>query len=283
MGLSGIISLLLCVAIVFIQIAESANIVFFFGVSTYSHRVASWPLVEALADDGHNVTFISPYPAKTSNPKIFDYVPNALNKWMERMSHRLNALEQRNNKKTLSGWLMLPIFGKILCEEIYKDVEYIDWVKSTKVDVVVLGALGNDCAYGMAHYWDAKVILFDTTAPLGYFAEAYGVPDETGWIPSMELFYPINMSFPQRLANALLPVALHYYRKWTLYPTIEAITSEKLGIANVPKFEKLEQNASLVFINTHYGEEYSRSLPPNVIPIGGIAYTGKRKPLPKVN
>ncbi len=245
--------------------------------------LTAWPLAEALTDKGHNVTFVSPYPAKNPSSRIFDYVPKTLKEWVDSWGDLENVFEDRKKGNLVSGWTMLPMYGIMMCEVIYKDAEYINWVKTTKVDLLILDALANDCAYGMAHYWGAKVILFDTTAPLGHFPESYGLPDETSWIPSMELFYPINMSFSQRLVNALIPVAWHYYRKWTFYPTIEAITSEKLGIANVPKFEELERNASLVFINTHFGEEFARSLPPNVVSIGGIAYTGKRKPLPKVN
>lgn len=275
--------LLVCLVAAVSQVAESKNIVFFFGVASYSHRIPAWPLVEALADKGHNVTFISSFAAKNPNPKIFDYVPNTLAKFMESVEDTMNVFEDRKTEKWLSTWLMVPIFGIMICQEIYKDEEYVNWVKSTKVDLVFVDALANDCAYGMAHYWGAKVILFDTSAPFSYFPEAYGLPDETSTIPGLELAYPINMSFFQRLTNALFPIAWLYYRKWYFFPQLEELTREKLGITNLPKFEELERNASLVFLNIHHAEEFARSLPPNVISIGGIAFNEKRKTLPKVN
>lgn len=236
-----------------------------------------------MAAEGHNITFVSPHPAKNPNPKIFDYVPKTLKEWVDSWEDLEDLFEDRKKADWLSVWIMLPAFGIMMCEEMYKDDDYLKWVKSTKVDVVILDALANDCAYGMVHYWDAKLILFNTAFPFGHFTEAYGLPDETSSMPSMELFYPVDMSFQQRFTNALLPIFFHYYRQWYFFPKLEEITSEKMGIVNVPKFEELERNASLVFINTHYAEEFARSLPPNVIPIGGIAYTETRNALPKVS
>lgn len=265
-----------------VPIVHSANIVFFFGVSSYSHRVAVWPLAESLAENGHNVTFISPFPAKNPNPKVFDYVPNSLKTWINEMDMEIDVFQDRKTRSPIVMYMMLPIFGKMMCEQIYKDEEYIRWVKSTKVDVVMVDALANDCAYGMAYYWDAKVILLDTSAPFGHFSDAYGLVDETSWISSMEMGFNTDMSFSQRTINAVLPMFWSYYRSWFFFPTLAKVTSDKLGITDLPSFEELERRTDLVFINTHYGEEYARSLPPNVISIGGIGYTGKTKALPEV-
>lgn len=265
-----------------LPLVNCANIVFFFGVSSYSHRVAVWPLAESLADNGHNITFISPHPAKNPNPKIFDYVPNSLKTWLDEMDGAIDVFQDRKTRSMIATFMMLPIFGKMMCEEIYKDEEYVRWVKSTNVDVVMLDALSNDCAYGMAYYWGAKVILIDTSAPFGHFIDAHGLPDETSWISGMETAFNTDMSFSQRTINAVLPVFWSYYRSWFFFPALAQITSEKLGIKDLPSFEELERSTSLVFINTHYGEEYARSLPPNIISIGGIGFTGTAKPLPEV-
>lgn len=173
-------------------------------------------------------------------------------------------------------------FGKMACDVVYSDEDFVKWVKETKVDVLFIDALFNDCAYGMAHYWKAKIIIYDTTTAFAWFTETFGLPDETNWIPDMALYYPVEMTFSQRLRNALVPIAWDVYRKWKYLPYLEELTKEKLQLTNMPKFEEIERNTSLVFINTHYSEEFARSLSPNVIPIGGIAWTEKRKPLPKV-
>ena len=55
-------------------IISGANILFFFGMSTYSHRVPVWPLVEKLADKGHNITFLQPFANKSPHPKVTEIV-----------------------------------------------------------------------------------------------------------------------------------------------------------------------------------------------------------------
>lgn len=169
------------------------------------------------------------------------------------------------------------------CDVMYSDDEYLNWVKDSKVDLVFIDALFNDCAYGMASHWKAKIILFQTSSAFPWFSEPFGVPDETNWIPDMALYYPVPMTFTQRVKNALMPIAWDVYRRWRYFPYLEQLTKEKLQITNLPSFEDIEKNVNLVFLNTHYSEEFARSLSPNVIAIGGIAWKDKRKPLPKVS
>lgn len=203
-----------------------------------------------------------------------------MKEWVDGWSDIENVFDDRKNGNWASLWLMLPVFGIQMCEKIYEDEEYLRWVRTAKVDLLILDALANDCGYGMAQYWDAKVILFNTGSTFGYFTEDYGLPDESSWLPNTETSFPVELSFKHRLMNALIPVAWTYYRKWKFFPALEEVTQENLGITS--NFDELERNTSLVFINTHFAEDFPRSLPPNVIPIGGIAFTGKTKPLPQV-
>lgn len=88
--------------------AHSENIVFYFGVSSYSHRIPAWPLAEALADKGHNVTFVSPFPAKSPNSKIRDYIPTKLKEWTESWGDLEDVFQDRKMGKAIDGWIMLP-------------------------------------------------------------------------------------------------------------------------------------------------------------------------------
>ncbi|CAL8109965.1 unnamed protein product [Orchesella dallaii] len=260
---------------------ESANIAFFFGVATYSHRIPAWPLATELAERGHNVTFISAFPAKKPHPKILDYAPRKLVEWIVSWDD-IDLLADRKQGNLASQWVALPGYGIAVCEVIYSDEEFVNWVKTSKYDLVFIDSLFNDCGYGMAHIMGAKIIQFTTSTNFPWHSGPFGIPDETNWIPDMELpFDPTTITFKERLTNALIPVLWDVYRSWVYFPKLEEITRKGLGITDLPKFEEIQRNVSLTFLNTHYGEEFARSLPPNVIPIGGIAYVEKRTPLPK--
>ncbi len=100
----AILSLLVSV----LSTVHTANIVFYFGISSYSHRVPAWPLAEALAGKGHNITFVSPYPSKNPNPKIRDFVPKNLKKWSDSFGDSMDVFKNRKNGNTLSNWIILP-------------------------------------------------------------------------------------------------------------------------------------------------------------------------------
>ena len=48
----------------------------------------------------------------------------------------------------------------------------------------------------------------------------------------------------------------------------------------IPDLKSISNNASLMFVNTHYSIHGAISFPPNVIEVGGIHISPKVKPLP---
>ncbi|ODM96456.1 2-hydroxyacylsphingosine 1-beta-galactosyltransferase [Orchesella cincta] len=260
---------------------ESANILFFFGVSSYSHRLPAWPLVTGLAEKGHNVTFLSPFKAKNPHPKVVDYAPRKFSEWAESWDE-MNMFDMRKKGDMYKQWLILPYFGIAMCEKLYSDEEFINWVKSSTYDLVFIDALFNECGYGMAHIFGAKVIQFDTTTVFPWYSSAFGSPDETNWIPDMAYVFGANeVTFQNRLINALIPVGWDLFRSWIYFPQLEEITRTGLSTTDLPTFQDIEKNVSMIFLNTYYSEEFARALPPNMVSIGGIAYVEKRTPLPK--
>lgn len=102
------LTVILTVVFVIPVSVNGANIVFYFGVSSYSHRVPAWPLVGALADRGHNVTFISPFAAKNPNPKVHDYVPTKVKEWVDTWEDLEDVFQDRKTGRLMDGWTMLP-------------------------------------------------------------------------------------------------------------------------------------------------------------------------------
>jgi glucuronosyltransferase len=100
--------------------------------------------------------------------------------------------------------------------------------------------------------------------------DVLGMPSETSWLPDMQWHYPEEMSLYQRIMNTYSAVYWNFYRTETYYPRIEKIFRETLGLKDLPDFKDLDKNVSLVLANTHFAEEYARSMPPLVVPVGGM-------------
>ncbi|CAL8137624.1 unnamed protein product [Orchesella dallaii] len=278
-----IIPALLILGSVQILPTNGANILFYIGMGSYSHRVPLQPLIDSLADKGHNVTFLSGFPAKSPNPKVTEFNPPKLLGFIEElMGDEFDVFSFRKNSKILMVWFLLPSLGAAACESLYADPVYLNWMNTSQFDIVVMDALVNECAYGMAYHFKAKLISFNTAIQYPWNLESHnGIPDETSSVPDGMLHTPTNMNFLERTMNALVPMVWKAYRELWVFPKLEEITKKGLGLEEIPKFADLEANTSLMFMNTHWTTEYPRSYPPNVIPVGGIAGHGKGKPLPK--
>ncbi|CAL8137642.1 unnamed protein product [Orchesella dallaii] len=263
---------------------STANILFYGIVGSYSQRISTWPLIEALADKGHNVTYISSYDAKDPNPKIYDYAPK---KWKEAMGSwedQMSFFEVRKNKQMISMWFDIPSLGLLACDSLYSDPEFMNWVNSSSFDLIVVDALMNECAYGLVHMYKSKTIIFATSTPMGWYY-AFGFPDETASITECMFDFPAgkDMSFVQRFINGMSPIVWQIFREYWYFPKLEEITRNGLGLSKeeLPSFSEIERSANLVMLTSHYSLDYARSLPPNVINVGGITALGKTKPLSK--
>lgn len=270
----------------------ASNILFFQGFGSHSHRLAQEPLANALAAKGHNVTFLvqeMPKPNKNNHPTIQYYVPQGIAGWFENMRKGsdggggVNYYNLRASGKSRFMLFFVQSYGISVCENMYKDETFLQWLHNTpKFDLVILDALFNECGYGVAYAHGAKTAVFSVSTVLPWGIDAFGLPDESAWIPDLMLKVPIDMSFGQRVLGAVMPVVWSIYRSWFYLPALERITREGLKVDEFPSYAELERNTSLVLVNTHASQEFSRALPPNVIPVGGISWVEKRKPLPQV-
>ncbi|ODM94360.1 UDP-glucuronosyltransferase 1-2 [Orchesella cincta] len=240
---------------------EGANILFFIGFGGPSHRIGMMPLINGLADEGHNVTFLGKEKPDDKDSKITYFLPKKMVEHFTRMG------------ATGTGLNMYGLRAG--------DPEYLDFLKSNKFDLVVVDALFNECAYGIAHVNKAKIVLFSVSTVLPWAGETLGMPDESSTIPDVMMHFPVPMSFFNRVYNAIRPVFWKILRETFYLPKLTTITKEALGLEEFPEFEDLERNISLAFVNTHVAQEFPRSLAPNVVPIGGMSWVEKRKPLPK--
>ncbi|ODM90029.1 2-hydroxyacylsphingosine 1-beta-galactosyltransferase [Orchesella cincta] len=131
-----------------------------------------------------------------------------------------------------------------------------------------MDALSNDCAYGMAYHFKAKLISFNTAIQYPWDIESHnGFPDETSSIPDGMMHFPTKMNFWQRAVAALVPLVWKVYKENWAFPHLEDMMKNGLGLVEVPKFVDIEANTSLVFINSHWSTEYPRSYPPNGKPL----------------
>lgn len=107
-----------------------------------------------------------------------------------------------------------------------------------------------------------------------------GVPVEN--YPEFHYHLPENMTYLEEVWNTFTPLFWSLYREWYYLPKIESIVKPALNLHDMPSLTELEQRNSIILGNTHYSEEYPRSLPPWIVSVGGMHCSDKRNPLPEV-
>ncbi|CAL8137638.1 unnamed protein product [Orchesella dallaii] len=279
------LAFLACVLVFsFIQQAHSANILVFNAVGTHSTRISMMPYMEALADKGHTVTYLASLrnndPHK--HPKITEYIPKKWEAAMGPWEEHIKFYDVRKNKQMLQMWYGMKDAGIASCTMLYTDPEFVNWVKSSKFDLVVVESSFNECAYGLVHYFNAKSITYSTMTIFQSYFDAHGLPDESSAVPDQILNFPSGnqMSFWERFLNAFNPITYTLMRHYTYFPQLEEITKNALGLKEIPKFSEIEKNINLILLTTHFSIDYPRSFPPNTIPVGGTVVSKKKKPLP---
>ncbi|OXA44491.1 UDP-glucuronosyltransferase 2A3 [Folsomia candida] len=268
-----------------VNFGSTANILFYFVVSGYSHRIGVWPIIQRLAESGHNVTFLSPYPnknqvAQSHHVNITDYVPHNLAKDIGIMDIDKIGLRLREGVAGIENmWSHVDQLAIRSCEALMKKPEFQTWVETSSFDLIVSNTMYNECGYGLVHKFGAKHIAYSSTTHMMWFKDAYAYPDEN--LPEIQTQYAKDMTFFQSLRNELVSLSWQWWRYRSTFPKIEAILRDRLELDDLPPIDVIERNTSLIFTNTHPSEEYARSLPPNFIGIGGTHCSDERKPLPE--
>jgi len=276
----------------------SESILFYFGTSIYSHRVAVWPLVLELAEKGHKITFLSPFKSSElgsegrPHPNVYEYRPQSL---------KLFVREKEANKSKTRDVITARVKGfgdgqaywegtlqnaLEVCRVVFRSAEVQKWVEDSRFDLIVIDTPYNECALGLAFKLNIPHILYGTASLYMWHQEMFGLPDETSWLPNYYYHFPTDMTFFQRLKNALVPLQWSYSTNRVSYimPQLESLMRKALNMSEMPKLDDLEKSTSLFLLNTHFTQEYPRSLPPFVVPVGGMhcEYAVGNEPLEKV-
>jgi len=240
-----------------------------------------------LANRGHNVTFFFIHTPKNTNPKVIEFGANNIPNIPERVG--LSTLDMVDVRLNYGGrdsmpalWTNLTEVGVKMCEVLLTDPQGKQWIQTESFDLVVIDALFNDCGLGLAHIFRAPFIIYETTAPFMWLPDTYGYPDEAAYNPDIQMGYPFEMTFIDRVKNAVRPIGWHLYKRWIMFPRLEQMFKDELGITDMPSMYELERNASLIFTHRHATEDVARSLPPLFVHTGGMHIVDKVNPLSKV-
>lgn len=277
-------------AIPTVSTSSGAKILFYFAWSSYSNKLAVWPLVEKLAERNHSITFISPHLSSIPPiPKVTEFRPKGLVKYFrqheENLFQDLISLKIKAHRE--GDTLKDPRESMIVeaCAVTLKSADFKPWVERSRFDLVVIDTPMNECGMALAFKFKAPFVFYFSSGSLEpWQAEAFGIDDEK--FPDLtkegETLVEHRPNIWDRFLNNLLPIWSYYTRAYYLLPKLEKISKKWLELPRVPHFTEFEKNASLVLYNGHTSVEPAKQLPPFFIPIGGIRCSSSKDVLSDV-
>ncbi|CAG7682199.1 unnamed protein product [Allacma fusca] len=258
---------------------EGAKIFFMIPLSSISEKQIYIPLIDTLAERGHEVVVASVTKSKYKSKNIREFVPCTYEQFVGSIfSDPIEARKQMGRYTSLS--LTDHRFITNACEIVYNNREF-QQILTEKFDLVIKNSFAGPCFNGAVYRLQAPFISFNTMIPVAEIFEQTGARLPASFVPFA--LGPSRstgkMSLLARLENVLLDIHWALYTKYSYYPAMTQIYRKYLG-QDIPSYEQIQKNVSLIFSNSHFVINSPVPVLPDVIEVGGMQCVPP-KPIPK--
>jgi hypothetical protein len=226
---------------------ESAKMLFLAPMPARSHFALVFRLAKELADRGHEITFINPYPQKTP---IKNYTDVSVEELVGYIGEYLKALLNRDKVGMYENLDFIYTMGYEIADRTFKNKNVQKLLNSgEKFDVVIMEHFLNEALIGLGHHFKAPVILMSTVATNCFSNYIMANPAPSSYVPNLRSTLTKNMNFWQRLQsfgfNFIFDVStqmMHLPRQRTVF---------KRYIDTDLEFDDVLYNVSLILANSH--------------------------------
>ncbi|KAJ1529219.1 hypothetical protein ONE63_006023 [Megalurothrips usitatus] len=251
-----------------------------------SHHIAASGVAKALADKGHDVTYVSGLdkgnkinPANNKVICIGNPFESIISAYQEKQLSNFWVDE----KSPLESLLFLMEWGVQLVNKTMSNPEVIAEISKPgqKYDLVIIEAfVFQESFVGLGHQFDVPVVALNPFGTCQWINDIMGNPVNPAWVPSPFLGFSDHMSFTQRAINTMMHAASDLVYNYYYMPQQEAVLQEFWPGA--PALQGLlRTKIGLTLVNNHFTLSYPMPMSPSVVEIGGLHIPEKPKPLPK--
>ncbi|PSN40298.1 hypothetical protein C0J52_18611 [Blattella germanica] len=233
--------------------------IFPFEVKSSKHVYAA--LTEELANRGHLLTVISPFP-KSSNSSNIEHI-------------QINIPRPPSEGPPITIWDFTKFwkYGIEECGQNLQQPEIQDIIHSKirSYDAIILQSLRSECMFGFGHKFNAPVIQICSYAGSVWMRERVGSPNPYAYAPYDLSSYSDRMNFWERVLNTLRCFYWSIAQDYYFVPRHEKLIRKYFShLSSMPPLWKMVRNTSLLMINSHFSMNYPRPEVPNLIEVGGI-------------
>ena len=249
-----------------------------------SHQNTYVPIAKELVRRGHHITILTNYANKELNQleNVHEICIEELAVDVSKMFP--NVFESMTDPSVkvkmifnlLKALLSLPT---LIIEATYKDARVQQLMSSENFDLVMMTENCGPACYPLGWHFKAPTIVMSPNVLIPGRALSLGDDEHYSYVPFIFTSFTNKMSLYERTVNYLSSKFFLILAREFLFYQADSILKRMIG-QECPPAKELEKNFSLVFTNTHPSFTYPRTLPPQVIEVGGI-HCRPAKPLPE--
>lgn len=220
------------------------------------------------------MTYISPFYPRGPyvNDKITEIVSKKLAATMDAFLANNFDINFRV-QKTLPSNNVFTFFPTAIaaCEHLLTSPEFHEYLRNTsQLDLIIM----DNCFTvwtALVYKYGSRVIKFNTASLIGSEHDIYGIIPESSSIPEVELFAPQPpMTFFERVKNTLISIHFRYVH-YGYVMEIDKLIRRHMGYHDMPFIDSsFRDNTSLVLLMGDPVTDYTRSLPPIFVNVGGL-------------
>ena len=256
---------------------ESARILILGLVGSKSHKMSLMPIAKALASRGHEITFVTSYPA--DDKQIVSNIKDI---------HILNPAASDGEFNwfqiaSVNPFILYPFFFKMVAEKIesgynlmMNNVEFQAVLKSRDVDLAILDDSFNEFFLPIIDDLGVPFVYYSPSTGYPWVFSSMGMPLELSSIPIRFSGYNNEMTFKERLINTIAAFGIVALRNWIVLPAMETYTRK--DFPNARPISEIAKDASLYLISS---TGWPRAFPPTIIPLGAL-HVRPAQPIPMV-
>ncbi|XP_050298920.1 UDP-glycosyltransferase UGT5-like isoform X2 [Anthonomus grandis grandis] len=260
---------------------QSYKILGLFPMAGISHHILATKLMEGLAEAGHEVTMVSPYPAKNL-PKHWKYRDIVLDGVAEKFQEYLKNMNLFEMEKANAIALMRQMTN-MMSEIMNNTINHPKMIELTKsneqFDALIMEQFQQDGLKAYALIFNSHQILLSSVGPNPSVNPTVGNPQPVSYAPH---FFAGDFSKDLSVWNRSKNLAFYLldYFMTTFFTNPFQDDFVKKICSDCPSVSELRTNASLVLLNSHTSIYPALPLVPNMVEIGGY-FIDPPKPLPE--
>lgn len=255
-----------------------------------SHFDVFYPIMNGLAENGHNVTVLSFFSkAEQSHANYNEIILNyntaaAVTKGaVDRTKIPSTRVDPSNNIFSyLYEMIQLKKWGEHTCAMTLNSSMLDNLLaihQREPFDLVVTELFITDCMLGVIANMAVPYVGISSCNLFSWLYDRVSQPVIPSYISSPSFGFTENMQFHQRLLNWIGTIGnqiIWHYRRHNE----NLLLRQKFGDTS-PDTETIAKNVSLILVNQHYASSFVQPMMRKVVEIGGI-HIGEEKPLPQV-